>query len=309
VIRSINSTAHLHRRLLGLAIAVGPLAPGLAAKADSLYTANFNAVGQQALSHSEAGKSESLATLLPGWSVIDNNTAEKNAIIADATISGAHPALGAYLATGDGASFNLAIYDNAGNASTTDSISYTYTNTTSATLANLGGQFDYVAAWSRNASHIYGDEALTGGFEQGMQYALSGGGPSGNLANTKWTVTNTNGNLTRSIADATWLTDTQMNNWGLSERDVQFTIPGVLLPGQSLTLKWVESGSSTDFMAKGIENFQLDDNLGGPGSNGGSDPIAPPAAVPAPGTLPATLVGTALLTGLLLARRRRQMAV
>lgn len=305
----MNFASRVNYRLLGMAVVlVVPLASGLPAKADSLYVSNFDSVGQKALSSGEAGKSESLSKLLPGWSVTADNITENNAIIADGTISGSHPALGAYIATGDGSSFNLSIYDNAGNASVTDSISYTYTNTTGVTLSGIGGQFDYVAAWSRNASPIYGDEALIGRFERGMQYAVSGGGQSENVSNTKWTITNANGNVTRNtIANYTWLTDAQMSVWRLSERDVQFTVPGVLLPGQSLTLTWVESGSSTDFMAKGIENFQLDDNLnagpGGPGSDGNGSPI-----VPSPAIVPATLVGTAMTCGFALARRRRQVA-
>lgn len=251
--------------------------PGVAI-GTTLYTQNFDAVGQAALISPGAGNSLAIGTILPGWSVTANNASRANVVVAHGTIGG--NGVGAYLATGDGTDFDLSSYQNS--AGQKNFITYTYTATS--TVRNITGSFDYESAWTRYAKTT----PRTAGFEVGMTYQVNAGAATATNPADTWQVSNSNVTLASDVT--TWLTDARMDVLGLSSRNIGFSLPGVTLkPGDQVTFQWLQLSAAGDkHMAQGIDNFTLHGTT----------------AIPLPPSV--LLLGSGLI-GLVLLRRKRSL--
>ena len=232
--------------LVFLALSAVFCLPGMA-MGTTLYTQNFDAVGQAALISPGAGNTAAISTVLPGWSVTANNTNQLDVFVANGTVGG--NAVGAYLATGDGTDFGLSSYQN--NVNRQNFITYTYTAT--GTVSNITGSFDYESAWTRWASN----NPRTAGFEVGMTYRVNAGAATATTPANSWQVSNANVTLASDLK--TWLTDARMDALGLSSRHLSFSITGVTLnPGDQVTFQWLQLTTAGDRnMAQGIDNFTL----------------------------------------------------
>src|SRR6202030_1361746 len=228
------------------------MAGALTASAQIIYQQNFDAVGQ-----SHTG-SVGISSVLPGWAV---NMSALGGNVSNTTVStGAHTlTAGSYLGPGDGSDFDFEIYDTLTGAPThTNSINFTYTNTSSSAQAGVIGSFDFEAAWSRYANAQ--EPGQTAGFDNGLTYSVNGG-PANSLPGTVTSVTNAGVNGT-TIPTGTWLTDAQMNTASLAIRNITFSLGSVVLnPGDTVQFSWSNVGPTTgQTFAFGLDNFELGDN-------------------------------------------------
>lgn len=234
-----------------LLFAVILMVGSLTASAQIIYQQNFDAVGQ-----SHTG-SVGISSVLPGWAV---SMSALGGNVSNTTVStGAHTlTAGSYLGSGDGSDFDFEIYDNLSSGTHTNSINFTYTNTSSSAQAGVVGTFDFEAAWSRYANAQ--EAGQTAGFDNGLTYSVNGG-PANSLPGTVTSVTNAGVNGT-TIPTGTWLTDAQMNTASLAIRNISFSLGSVVLnPGDTVEFSWSNVGlAAGKTLAFGLDNFELGDN-------------------------------------------------
>ncbi len=232
--------------------------PGTA-MGDTLYSQNFDAVGQAALISPGYGNTVSLRSVLPGWSTIVNNAAVTSCSIGNIYQAGSD---GNWIAR-DGAflpwlyrqeyqDFSLSIYNT--RAGSVNNIAFTYTAT--GTVSNITGVFDYVSVFSLYTNVTEDSKRRTGGFENGLSYSINGGSAIA-LPGTSYQVVNNN-------IGGNWDEVEHMDSIGFTVRNILFSLTNVTLkPGDTVAFKWDQDVTAGDYeISEGIDNFNLSGKMG-----------------------------------------------
>lgn len=219
-----------------------------------LYTQNFDTAGQTALiAQGPGGK----AVAPTGWQIWANNADTASALtVSDGSSAVWGGNYTGYYASADGQDFSLGIHKSSTGAF--NAISFTYTAASEVT--HISGSFDIEAPWSRYT----GATARSASFNNGFRYAVNTSANNGTRGYA-WGTPLTGGltvNNAQVDSAASWFTDDQMDQTGLSIRHVTFDIPNLTLSaGQSLTLAWFSDynggGANYKNMLIGVDNFSL----------------------------------------------------